>query len=182
MPSLGLPPAIAADSLELTIPVAGGTKVYSIPPISAADFWKLRALDLLWGNVGRGRLKSLTQAPPDEVAKLVTDDPVLQESIVEVMESKLTAKQTIAMPLSKDVSDAMLADGVLDVHYKLAAATALAWHLTGDREAAEAVWLGKNPGNRAARRQTNSTNTGGANGTRRATGNGTNSPRKSKNG
>lgn len=183
MRSLGLPPVIETLPLDIPIgnPLAGGRiKRYNIPPISGRDYWRLRACDALWGEVGRGRLKTLAQAPPEQVAEAVTADRDMRAAIVEVMESEWTAKDVIAAPLTAEVHERMLADGVLDVYIKLASATAMAWHMTGDRDLAAKVWRGENPGNRSARRRKTSTSTGEASGDRRASGNGTNSPRKRK--
>lgn len=183
MQSLGLPPVIESLPLDIPIgnPLAGGTiKRYNIPPISGRDYWRLRAADALWGEIGRGRLQHLAQATPDQVAEAVTNDRDLRASVVEVMESEWTAKDVVAAPLSREVHDQMLADGVLDVYIKLASATAMAWHMTGDRDLAAKVWAGENPGNRSARRRKTSTSTAGANGARRASGNGTSSRKKSK--
>jgi len=183
MQSLGLPPVIEALPLDIPIgnPLAGGTiRRYDIPPISGRDYWRLRACDALWGEIGRGRLQSLTQATPEQVAEAVTNDRDLRASVIEVMESEWTAKDVIAAPLTHEVHERMLADGVPDVYVKLASATAMAWHMTGDRDLAAKVWRGENPGNRSARRRKTSTSTAAVNGARRASGNGTNSPKKSK--
>lgn len=183
MQSLGLPPVIESLPLEIPIgnPLAGGTiKRYDIPPVSGRDYWRLRACDALWGEIGRGRLQALAQATPEQVAEAVTNDRDLRSSVIEVMESDWTAKDVIAAPLTREVHERMLADGVLDVYVKLASATAMAWHLTGDRELAAKVWRGENQGNRNARRQRTSTSTVAASRDRRASGNGTNSPRKRK--
>lgn len=178
-------PASVVEVLPFDIPLGmprpdGPMGHYEIPPCTAEDFWRLRALDHLWAAVGRGRLKDLAQAPPDEVAKMVTDDTALQADIVSVMQSKWTAQDVIAAPLTRPVFDQMLADGVLDVYVKLASAAAMAWILTGDKEAAVQVFSGENPGNRAARRRKSSPNTAGASVDRRASTSGTRSRKTSK--
>lgn len=178
-------PAVVVEALPFDIPLGmprpgGPIGHYEVPPCTAQDFWRLRAGDALWGALGRGRLKDLAQAPPDEVAKMVTDDPAMQRDIVTLMESNWTAQDVIAAPLTRPVFDQMLADGVLDVYVKLASAAAMAWILTGDKQAAVQVFSGENPGNRAARRQKNSPSTAKANEVRRASTSGTRSPKKSK--
>lgn len=178
-------PTIVVETLPFDIPIGmpgGEVGHYEVPPVTAEVFWALRALDALWAALGRGRLKELAQAPPDEVARLVTDDPSMQADIVQVMQSNWSAQDTIAAPLSRPVFDRMVSDGVLDVYVKLASAAAMAWILTGDKEAAVRVFSGENQGNRAARRKRNLPNTDEAPAPRRANSSVTKSPRKSKRG
>lgn len=51
----------------------------------------------------------------------------------------------VSAALTDAVFDAMGADGVLDAYVQLAGAAAMAWHSTGDPDAAEPVWTGNVP-------------------------------------
>lgn len=96
--------------LSLELPTAAGTQTYLVPPITAAQFWAIRAADEPWPTIGATR----TVDPRDVAAGALTDAVV----------------------------EAMAADGVLDVHLRLAGSAALSWHVTGDPDAAAAVWQG----------------------------------------
>lgn len=180
------PPAVAAEVLPLRIPLGmprpdGPFGYYEIPPVDGQDWIDLQLTDKLWGAIGARRLDTLpADASQQQTAEAITPHPDEQAGIVRLMNGPRSATDIIAMPLTRAVFDQMVTDGVLAVYIKLAAAAAMAWHLTGDKKAAEQIFTGENRGNPAARHLRTSSSTGGANAGRRASTSGTSSRKKSK--